>query len=235
MAARYVLGVTEADTQVPAPPQGMHPAQMGLVLLGRPILGHVAATLVDLVERGRLEVTRSTKPGGSGYKVVRVSAPDVQLLHYEDKLAHALCGESVNLSSEDLDSRLAPALHEFRRDIIADAVAHGWLHRLHHDRRTDEADAVVSEIRHFRFSLVHLYEARESSVPPGLLGYVTLFGMRHEERPSYQLASAVVEAASSLNDWKKIEHAAHYEPDLLSHNQWGGMGPGYVEAWSMGL
>ena len=36
------------------PPEDLRPAQLGIVLRGRVILGHVTATLVDLAQRGFL-------------------------------------------------------------------------------------------------------------------------------------------------------------------------------------
>jgi hypothetical protein len=38
------------------PPGNLRPAQLGIVLVGRVILGHVTATLVDLAQRGFLRI-----------------------------------------------------------------------------------------------------------------------------------------------------------------------------------
>ena len=40
----------------PRPPEGLRPAQLGIILVGRVILGHVSATLVDLAQRGVLSL-----------------------------------------------------------------------------------------------------------------------------------------------------------------------------------
>ena len=47
------------------PPGGLRPAQLGIVAVGRVVLGHLSATLADLAQRGFLriaEVPRSDDP-----------------------------------------------------------------------------------------------------------------------------------------------------------------------------
>ena len=51
----YIERMSAENARVPTPPEGLRPAQMGIVLLGRPILGHAAVTLADLAERGLLQ------------------------------------------------------------------------------------------------------------------------------------------------------------------------------------
>ena len=44
------------------PPDGLRPAQLGIVLVGRVIFGHISATLVDLAQRDYLRI--DGVPGG---------------------------------------------------------------------------------------------------------------------------------------------------------------------------
>ena len=46
----------EGRAQSLTPPEDLRPAQLGIVLLGRVILGHISATLVDLAQRGFLRI-----------------------------------------------------------------------------------------------------------------------------------------------------------------------------------
>jgi hypothetical protein len=45
-------------SQALMPPEGLRPAQLGIVLLGRVIVGHASATLVDLAQRGLIGIGR---------------------------------------------------------------------------------------------------------------------------------------------------------------------------------
>jgi hypothetical protein len=41
-------------TEQPASPDDLRPAQLGIILVGRVIAGHIGATLIDLSQRGFL-------------------------------------------------------------------------------------------------------------------------------------------------------------------------------------
>jgi hypothetical protein len=44
------------DWESAQPPENLRPAQLGIVLLGRVILGHIGATLADLGQRGLIRI-----------------------------------------------------------------------------------------------------------------------------------------------------------------------------------
>jgi hypothetical protein len=43
-------------TEKLASPQDLRPAQLGIILVGRVIVGHIGATLIDLCQRGFLRI-----------------------------------------------------------------------------------------------------------------------------------------------------------------------------------
>ncbi len=51
----------------PVPPDQIRPGQLGAVLLGRVIIGDIAATLVDLSVRGLLAVEECDESGQTGW------------------------------------------------------------------------------------------------------------------------------------------------------------------------
>ena len=60
-----VLSIAAVTTghQDPVPPQGVLPGQLGVILLGRVIMGDIAATLADLAAREAI-LTEETAAGG---------------------------------------------------------------------------------------------------------------------------------------------------------------------------
>src|SRR5690242_8761967 len=52
-----LLACKPSGPRPPTPPEGLRPAQLGIVLLGRVIVGHASATLVDLAQRGLIGTT----------------------------------------------------------------------------------------------------------------------------------------------------------------------------------
>ena len=58
-----IAAVTTAD-QNPVPPQGVLPGQLGVILLGRVILGDIAATLADLAAREAILAEETRLEGG---------------------------------------------------------------------------------------------------------------------------------------------------------------------------
>jgi hypothetical protein len=104
-------------------PQGLRPAQMGVLLLGRVTLGN--------------------KPLLAG-----------------------------------LAERLGAIMHRFQKDLMADAVHHGWLRHLHHDQRTAESEELAVAIRSFRSGLRHLKASGSGDAMAARLSYAVLFGTR---------------------------------------------------------
>jgi hypothetical protein len=55
------------DGVVPVPPDRIRPGQLGVVMLGRVIIGDIATTLVDLAVRGMLAVEEEEQHGQGGW------------------------------------------------------------------------------------------------------------------------------------------------------------------------
>jgi hypothetical protein len=96
------------------PPQDLRPAQLGIVLRGRVILGHVTATLVDLAQRGFLGLDEVQ--GNTG--------PDWLLTDLRD---HATHGSRLRRWRRDQRSprgeQLLKQIQVFRRELRALAVS----------------------------------------------------------------------------------------------------------------
>jgi hypothetical protein len=59
--------VSEIVMRVPVPPEGLRPGQLGVIAIGRVIIGDVAATLVDLALRGLLRIDEDTAAADGGW------------------------------------------------------------------------------------------------------------------------------------------------------------------------
>jgi hypothetical protein len=134
------------------PPGGLRPAQLGVVLLGRVIASHAAATLTDLASRGVVSITPS---GDAGDWELRRVLARTALPPFEEALAGPLLSASAPAALSGLDGKLPDALERFRDSVIKDAVHHGWLRRIGH-ARTPEGDGLSLEARAFRGRLRHL-------------------------------------------------------------------------------
>lgn len=74
--------------QQPGAPDGVLPGQLGIIMLGRVIMGDIAVTLVDLALR---QVVRVEEDLASGWLVSgRKSPRSAMLADYEKALVHAL-------------------------------------------------------------------------------------------------------------------------------------------------
>ncbi|WP_285611129.1 DUF2207 family protein [Actinokineospora globicatena] len=120
------LVATDGGKATFASPDGVLPAQAGVVLTERADHGELAATVVDLAVRNYLWVTES----GGDWQIVRRNAADDALTDYERVVYRTLLPEgtdSVTLSAlrtSPLDVTAA------RTAIHADAVARGWFTRI---------------------------------------------------------------------------------------------------------
>jgi hypothetical protein len=83
-------------------PEGLRPGQLGVVMLGRVIMGDVAVTLVDLAQRGLVDVKRIEDPdtGNADWTLQPGSWPDT-----EPEYTRALLG---GLADYREPARLAP-------------------------------------------------------------------------------------------------------------------------------
>jgi uncharacterized protein (TIGR04222 family) len=127
---RVPLG--EGDDAAPvefAPPEGIRPGQVGVLLDERAQTIEVAATLVDLAVRGYLMIQEIPKEGFFGkpdWRLLRLEADAKALLPYERLLLDGVFrdGDDVTLSS--LRNTFAERLSKVEDSLYADASGQGW-------------------------------------------------------------------------------------------------------------
>jgi hypothetical protein len=174
--------------QVPAPPDGIRPGQLGVVMLRRVIIGDIAATLVDLSIHGLLRVEEQSGGGHTDWLVspLRTTAPRHRresLLRYERTLLDELARSGPAASLPSLAPRIPQVLEAARAALIRDAVHRGWLRRLHHDQRTEAGEQLAARIRAFQHGLRQLAaEQGEDALTGPLLPYALHFGMIHSDQ-----------------------------------------------------
>jgi uncharacterized membrane protein YgcG len=127
--------VPAAGTVESAPPEGIRPAQAGLLVdeVVNPVA--LTATLVDLAVRGYLRIEELPDHPGRGpdWRLVKLKAPDEDLLGHERALLDGLFGsrrrdedvEAVRLSQLE-DWRYADRFERVRMWLYRDAVQRRW-------------------------------------------------------------------------------------------------------------
>jgi hypothetical protein len=198
------------------PPDGIRPAQAGMVLLKRVIIGDVAVTLVDLSIRKLLRV-EEPEPGAWRLSPAHATAPRHRresMLHYERTLLDGLSrhgGAAATLPS--LAPGMPGILDDTRGALVHDAVHHGWIRHLHHDERTDEGDQLAGRLRAFQQGLRRLAsEQGDDTLAGPLLPYALRFGMLSaDQHPLSRFAHDWVKTFSALPGWH-LPEPKHYDP-----------------------
>jgi hypothetical protein len=185
-------------------PDGLRPGQLGVVVLGRVILGDIAATLVDLAAR---ELLRVEPAGQAGWQVTSLLAAATsrqrgQLLGYEQTLLAgvAVAGEQASLPA--LVGQLPAVLDKTKGGIIHDAVRHGWLKHLQH-APTAAGEELAQRIGGFRQALVRLKaDGGEEALEGPLLPYALHFQLVDRDRvPLGRFAHAWLDAFAHVPGW----------------------------------
>jgi hypothetical protein len=191
---------------VPAALGGLRAGQTGVVVLGRVIMGDIAVTLVDLVQRELLAV-EETADGGDWLLTRSAGTASRQkhgaLLGYEKRLLDGLSegGGESRLSS--LADRFEKVLDETRKVLIREAAHQGWLRRLRRDQRTPKGEELAGHVRSFRRDLRRLVAAGDQRALSGqLLPYALRYGLLSDEQaPLVRFAQAWVRAFADLPGW----------------------------------
>lgn len=177
-----------------APPGGLRPAQLGVVLVGRVLLGHVGATVVDLACRGCLTM-EPLDEDGSEWQLTAAPAVPEDLLGYEQAIMHGLFGKQAAFRLEHMTLAMAPVLDEVRAKIVRDALDAGRLRagiarrfaftqgqRRRRDqnpgRRTGPGQELLTEIKHFRTDVRAVAAADDDETLARLAPYAMIFGLR---------------------------------------------------------
>jgi hypothetical protein len=164
------------------PPGQLRPAQMGIVVVGRVIFGHISATLADLAARGFARVEELPRDGKPDWLVtdMRDQVPDgPALLGFEITLLDGLFAGQPTTWLSAVSEALVPTLNRVRAQLRRDAVRHRRLRRWQRERRTAGGERLLAQIEVFRKDLRALAAADEPVVPAaGLVPYAMIFGFR---------------------------------------------------------
>ena len=157
------------------PLEDLRPAQLGVVLVGRVVLGHISATIADLAARGYLRMDES----GADWVLtdLRQSAASGRgdLLSYEGELLAGLFDGRSEAGLSGLGKPFLQTLNRVRRQLIRDAVRRGWLRRWRRETRTTRGEQLLAAIQDFRRELRSA--ARAGGVPPAQVPYAMAFGL----------------------------------------------------------
>lgn len=207
----------------PRPPAGLRPAQLGIVLVGRVVLGHVTATLVDLAQRGVLSLDEThndldeTHAGADEdwLLIDRRGGPDCAgeaLLDFERTLLDGLFYGNSLVRMSGLGETFVLPLNQVRKQLRRDAVRSGRLRRWGRGKRTPRGTELLRQIHDFRRELRALAEAGDTGAMAGLAPYAMIFGL--SRAASHNSAAEITLAegnrlAESLNQaFRKIRPSA---------------------------
>ena len=106
---------------------------------------------------------------------------------------------------------MSEALDTVRSAIVHDAVSRGWLHRFHHDQRTEEAEQLALRIRSFQRDLrAFTSNQGQAGLNGSLLPYALHFGMVHDDQlPLARFANNYVTTIAGLPGWRQPPAARH--------------------------
>jgi hypothetical protein len=176
----YGLGMGGERSQVVSPPDGLRPAQLGIVFAGRVILGHVGATVADLARRGFLgleEVSGSGRPEWLLTDLRGDVAGHAGLLRFELTLCEGLFAGKAVVGLSGRGQELVPALSAVRSQISRDAIRNGWLSRWRRQHRTSRGEQLLTRIQVFRRELRALAAEGNAEDLERLAPYAAIFGL----------------------------------------------------------
>src|SRR5437763_7945887 len=108
-----------------APPADLRPAQLGIILVGRVIAGHIGATLIDLSRRGFLRIEEVADDDSPQWLLTDLRDqgpdPDEPLLPFEMILLGRLFGPQAQVPLPGIGGQLIPALNRVRTELRRDA------------------------------------------------------------------------------------------------------------------
>ena len=114
------------------PPDGLRPAQMGLLFDERADTLDVTATIVDLAVRGYLTITELPDTGWfsrTDWQLDRQKPMDADLLEYERIVLRGLFEGKPSRKVSELKNKFYDDLTLARKELYRDAVARGWFPR----------------------------------------------------------------------------------------------------------
>jgi hypothetical protein len=181
----------------PAPPDGLRPGHLGMLMKGHVITGDLAVTLVDLATRELLQIEPSPDEQDEEWIITSAleSAPQDQrdtLATYEKTLLTGMAarlediraapGAAVSLSM--LAEQMPTVLRKTQEQITREVVHRGWVHHLRHDEQTTAGKELAREVCSFQEALGSLVSTQDAAaLPPQLLPYTIHFGLVGNDGP----------------------------------------------------
>jgi len=230
--------------RVPAPPGALRPAQLGVVLIGRVLLSHIGATVLDLADRDFLSM-HIAADDGSSWRLTIVDRRPEGLLDYERALLHGLFGTQPTIPLEHLAVWAVPVLEKVRSEIVRDALDRGWLRsglgrrfavtrgqRRRHDqnpgKRTKPGEELLKDIKAFKRELRALADAGDALTLTRFASYAMIFGLAAPvwaasgaPGESYEVTDPPVQTAAFAASWLEACGAARNNsigiPDLYGN------------------
>lgn len=195
------------DMRPPEIPGDLRAGQLGLVLLGRVIMGDIAVTMVDLALRGLLDVKEAENSGDWLLRPLLASAPGHRgesLLGYEKRLLESLPDRGGAARLTTLGTALGAALPKARTALVREMVRQGWLQHMHHDLRTEAGAELTRRVRSFQRDLGRFRKQHgDDAVNGSLLPYALHFGIVSDDRMQLvRFAHSWVEAFKDLPGWQ---------------------------------
>jgi hypothetical protein len=188
LAAHYGECMHTGQAHGPRPPEGLRPAQLGIIFVGRVILGHVTATLVDLAQRGVLGLDEThdgldaADDGADGdwLLIDRRSGSGSggeALLDFERTMLDGLFYGNSLVRLSGLGETFLLPMNQMRKQLRRDAIRNHRLRRWGRGKRTPRGEQLLHQIHDFRRELRTLAAAGDGAAMEGLAPYAMLFGI----------------------------------------------------------
>jgi len=200
-------------------PKGLRPGMLGLLMVRRVIMGDIAATIVDLAERGYIAVDEANS--GWSVRVVPARMPIQRqqvLLAYERQLLAELPMPPASQPAPalpDLAATLGPGLDRVRKEVVREAVRQGWVRRWSHDQLTGSGERFAAQVSAFGR---RLREVPGNGSSDGLTGALLPYALRfhlvsRDQIPLAAFAAAWAEAFTDLPGWRSPEYRRRERDD----------------------
>jgi hypothetical protein len=222
--------VDAGQASAPRPPADLRPAQLGIVLVGRVILGHVSATLVDLAQRGVLSLDEThdgldevhNANDGDWLLIDRrsgVGSGGDALLDFERTLLDGLFYGNAVVRMSGLGETFLLPMNQMRKQLRRDAVRNGWMRRWSRGKRTSRGEQLLNQIHDFRRQLRVLAASGDAEAMARLAPYAMILGVTRAASPS----SADVDSVKADRD--------DHKRDEIGWAQAARLAQGFAEAF----
>lgn len=194
------------------PPEDLRPAQLGIVLRGRVIFGHVTATLLDLAHRGFLELDEVAGPTGPDWVLTGLCGPPATgraLLRYEATLLNGLFARRAVVRMSQCGDSLTPVLDRCRGQLRRDAVRHGRIRPWRRNERSAHGTQLLRQIQGFRREVRAMLGSGDPAVLADLVPYAMVFGLRGPSSAAENATHVATEQPRDAEElWSRVDRCA---------------------------